>query len=57
MDLQTVEDIKYIVKMTTTNLEMDIKNKLTETEHRRNSLMQEQMKRLEEQKLKENQVQ
>ena len=36
LDLQTVEYIRYIDKMTTTNLKMDIKNKLTETEERRN---------------------
>lgn len=39
--------------MTTNNLQMDIKNKLTETEERRNLILQEQMKKLEEQKQKE----
>lgn len=57
MDLQSVEDIKYIMRMTTNNLQLDINNKLNETEERRNQLLQEQMRKLEDQKLKEGEVQ
>lgn len=57
MDLQSVEDIKYIMRMTTNNLQLDINNKLNETEERRNHLLQEQMKKLEDQKIKEEEVQ
>lgn len=57
MDLQSVEDIKYIMRMTTNNLQLDINNKLNETEERRNQLLQEQMRKLEDQKLKEEEVQ
>ena len=53
MENQTVEDIKYIQKMTTNNLKLDINNKLNETEVRRNQLVKEQMRKLEELKLKE----
>ena len=53
MDLQGVEDIKYIKKMTTTNLQMDINNKLVETEERRNLKIKEQLKKLDDLKIKE----
>jgi len=53
MDLQSVEDIKYIVRMTQNNLQLDINNKLNETEERRNQIHQELMKKLEDQKSKE----
>jgi len=57
MDLQGVEDIKYIKKMTTTNLQMDINNKLVETEERRNLKIKEQLKKLDDLKIKEGEVQ
>ena len=53
MDLQSVEDIKYIVRMMQNNLQLDINNKLNETEERRNQIHQELMKKLEDQKSKE----
>jgi hypothetical protein len=53
MDLQSVEDIKYIVRITQSNLQLDINNKLNETEERRNQIHQELMKKLEDQKSKE----
>jgi len=39
--------------MTTNNLALDINNKLSETEMRRNQLVREQMRKLEELKTKE----
>ena len=56
MDIQSVEDIKYIMRTMQSNLQMDINNKLSETEERRNLLMASLMKKLEEQKVKENEA-
>ena len=55
-DIQSVEDIKYINKMNYQNLQLDINNKLSETEERRNMFLKEQMKKLEELKQKEEEV-
>lgn len=43
--------------MTQSNLELDIINKLTENEERRNQVFQDLMRKLEDQKLKEEEVQ
>lgn len=52
-DLQGVEDTKLINQLTTNNLQLDIKNKLDETEDRRKSYFQSLMKKLEGKKLME----
>ena len=56
MEIENVEDVKYINRMNQNNLILDINNKLNENEERRNMIIKEQMKRLEEQKLKEEEV-
>ena len=56
MDVQAVEDIKLIMRFQQQNLELDIRNKLSETEERRIQYRQEQKKRLDH-KQKEEEVQ
>lgn len=55
-DILAVEDIKYIKLMVQENLQMDIKNKLNETEERRNQHFLGLLKKLEEKKVKEEEV-
>ena len=50
IDLQGVEDTKYINKMIQNNKWLDIYNKLNETSERRNMLHQELKKKLDDQK-------
>ena len=56
MDVQAVEDIKLIMRFQQQNLQLDIRNKLSETEERRIQYRQEQKKRLDH-KQKEEEVQ
>jgi hypothetical protein len=56
MDVQAVEDIKLIIRFQQQNLQLDIRNKLSETEERRIQYRQEQKKRLDH-KQKEEEVQ
>lgn len=48
MEIENVEDVKYINRMNQNNLILDINNKLNENEERRNMIIKEQMKRLED---------
>lgn len=52
-EIQCVEEIKYIKYLTQNNMQLDIKNKLTETKERRDQYQQEIKKKLDEQKVKE----
>lgn len=56
MDVQAVEDIKLIMRFQQQNLQLDIANKLSETEERRIQYQQEQKKRIDH-KQKEEEVQ
>ena len=56
MELAAVEDIKFIAKMQKDGLKIDIDNKLNETEIRRNQLIAQQKLKMDEQKLKEKEV-
>ena len=55
MDVQAVEDIKLIMRFQQQNLQLDIANKLSETEERRIQYQQEQKKRIDH-KQKEEEV-
>lgn len=55
-DIQTVEDIKYIMKMQQLNNELTYTNKLNETQERRNLKIKEKLEKLDDFKQREHEV-